>query len=34
MKPGEKYSWQVKALSSAGTLVAVSSRVQFMIKSD
>lgn len=33
MKPGEKYSWQVKAFSPQGILVAVSSRVQFMIKS-
>ncbi|MCX7973997.1 MAG: zf-HC2 domain-containing protein [Candidatus Aminicenantes bacterium] len=34
MKPGEKYSWQVKAISSNGILVAVSSRVQFMIKDE
>ncbi len=34
MKPGEKYSWQVKALSPTGILVAVSSRVQFMIKNN
>jgi hypothetical protein len=31
MAPGEKYSWQVKAFSSEGTLMAVSSRVQFKI---
>jgi hypothetical protein len=31
MVPGEKYSWQVKAFSSDGTLIAVSSRVQFKI---
>ncbi len=29
MAPGKKYSWQVKAFSPKGTLVAVSSRVQF-----
>lgn len=29
MVPGEKYSWQVKAFSPEGTLIAVSSRVQF-----
>jgi hypothetical protein len=29
MVPGEEYSWQVKAFSSEGTLIAVSSRVQF-----
>lgn len=32
MIPGEKYSWQVKAFSPTGALLAVSSRVQFMIK--
>ncbi len=32
MRPGERYSWQVKAYSPHGTLVAVSSRVQFQIK--
>ncbi|MGQ9470775.1 MAG: anti-sigma factor family protein [Candidatus Aminicenantales bacterium] len=32
MIPGEKYSWQVKAFSATGALLAVSSRVQFMIK--
>jgi hypothetical protein len=31
MAPGEKYSWQVKAFSPDGTLIAVSSRVQFKI---
>ncbi len=31
MVAGEKYSWQVKAFSPEGTLIAVSSRVQFMI---
>lgn len=34
MKPNEKYSWQVKAIAPSGTLVAVSSRVQFMIKNN
>jgi hypothetical protein len=29
MGPNKKYSWQVKAFSPEGTLVAVSSRVQF-----
>jgi hypothetical protein len=29
MKPSEKYSWQVKAFSPEGTLMAVSSRVHF-----
>ena len=29
MAPGNKYSWQVKAFSPEGSLVAVSSRVQF-----
>jgi hypothetical protein len=29
MTPGEKYSWQIKAFSPEGTLIAVSSRVQF-----
>jgi len=33
MKAGEKYSWEVKAFSKEGSLVAVSSRVQFMIDS-
>lgn len=32
MVAGEKYSWQVKAFSSKGTLIAVSSKVQFQIK--
>jgi len=31
MDPGEKYSWQVKAFSKEGTLIAVSSRVQFPV---
>lgn len=29
MAPGKNYSWQVKAFSQEGTLIAVSSRVQF-----
>jgi len=29
MAPGKKYSWQIKAFSPEGTLIAVSSRVQF-----
>jgi hypothetical protein len=29
MAPGKKYSWQVKAFSPEGTLIAVSSRVHF-----
>ena len=29
MAPSKKYSWQVKAFSAGGTLIAVSSRVQF-----
>ncbi|UCC38928.1 MAG: zf-HC2 domain-containing protein [Candidatus Aminicenantes bacterium] len=33
MTSGEKYSWQVKAFSPEGTLVSVSSRVQFKISS-
>lgn len=33
MKAGEHYSWEVKAFSSEGNLIAVSSRVQFKIKS-
>jgi hypothetical protein len=32
MVAGEKYSWQVRAFSSKGTLIAVSSKVQFQIK--
>jgi len=32
MTAGEKYSWQVRAFSDKGTLIAVSSRVQFQIK--
>jgi hypothetical protein len=31
MVGGHKYSWQVKAFSAKGTLIAVSSRVQFQI---
>ena len=31
MTAGKKYSWQVKAFSPQGTLIAVSSRVQFTI---
>ncbi len=31
MLPGQKYAWQVRALSPRGTLIAVSSRVQFQI---
>ncbi|HUU36740.1 MAG TPA: zf-HC2 domain-containing protein [Candidatus Desulfaltia sp.] len=31
MVAGQKYSWQVKAFSSKGTLIAVSSRVQFQV---
>lgn len=31
MISGEKYSWQVKAFSKEGTLIAVSSRVQFPV---
>lgn len=33
LTPGQKYSWQVKAFSPEGTLIAVSSRVQFDIVS-
>jgi hypothetical protein len=32
MVRGEKYSWQVKAFSKEGALIAVSSRVQFPVK--
>ncbi len=32
MTAGQKYSWQVKAFTAQGTLIAVSSRVQFTIK--
>ncbi len=32
MLPGQKYAWQVRALSPRGTLIAVSSRVQFQIE--
>jgi hypothetical protein len=31
MVAGQKYSWQVKAFSRKGTLIAVSSRVQFQV---
>ena len=31
MAPGHKYSWQVKAFSKEGTLISVSSKVQFEI---
>jgi hypothetical protein len=31
MTPGSSYSWQVKAFSKEGTLIAVSSRVRFSI---
>ncbi len=31
MKPGVQYFWQVKAFSQAGTLIAVSSKIQFSI---
>ena len=31
MKTGEKYSWQVKAFSAEGSLVAVSNRIEFQI---
>ncbi len=31
MVVGQKYSWQVKAFSPKGTLIAVSSRVQFQV---
>jgi hypothetical protein len=33
MKAGERYSWEVKAFSKEGSLIAVSSRVQFTIDS-
>ncbi len=33
LTPGHKYSWQVKAFSPKGTLIAVSSRVQFKVVS-
>ncbi len=32
MTAGQKYSWQVRAFSEKGTLIAVSSRVQFQIQ--
>jgi hypothetical protein len=31
MTAGQKYSWQVKAFSPKGALIAVSSRVRFQI---
>jgi hypothetical protein len=31
MLPGQRFSWQVKAFSARGTLIAVSSKVQFQI---
>ncbi|MFC2156988.1 anti-sigma factor family protein [Acidobacteriota bacterium] len=31
MVPGHKYTWQVKAFSNTGTLISVSSKVQFEI---
>ena len=31
MVPGERYSWQVKAFGPDGSLIAVSSRVQFLV---
>ncbi|HAR36553.1 MAG TPA: hypothetical protein DCR87_06590 [Acidobacteria bacterium] len=34
MVPGQKYSWQVKAFGPDGSLIAVSSRVQFKISAD
>jgi hypothetical protein len=34
MVAGHKYSWQVRAFSAKGNLIAVSSRVQFQIKGD
>ena len=34
MVSGQKYSWQVKAFSPKGALVAVSSRVQFQVSSN
>jgi hypothetical protein len=33
MVAGQRYSWQVKAFSAKGTLIAVSSKVQFQITS-
>jgi Putative zinc-finger len=32
MLPGQRFAWQVKAFSANGTLIAVSSRVQFQIE--
>ena len=31
MQPGQRFAWQVKAFSSNGTLIAVSSKVQFQV---
>ena len=33
MKPGENYSWEVKAFSQEGSLIAASGKVQFQIDS-
>jgi len=32
MLPGQRFAWQVRAFSSSGTLIAVSSKVQFQIE--
>ena len=32
MRPGQRFAWQVRAFSSNGTLIAVSSKVQFQIE--
>jgi hypothetical protein len=34
MLPGQRFSWQVKAFSARGTLIAVSSKVQFQIEAE
>jgi hypothetical protein len=34
MVAGQTYSWQVKAFSAKGTLIAVSSKVQFQVAGD
>jgi hypothetical protein len=34
LKAGEKYSWQVKAFSPEGTIISISSKVQFNIQKD
>jgi hypothetical protein len=31
MVAGQRYSWQVKAFSKQGTLIAVSSRIRFTV---